>query len=119
MSATEDNRRDPVAEDSDTPVKKEAGVRPEPSASPANNAAQPGKSGAHGIPRWRQIEIMKERRELREMLDDIDIEDPDWDAEIFGSEQERMAYYKAAGEADEEEEDELPPDDDDEIYDDD
>lgn len=119
MSANKDNGRDPVAEDSEAPVKKEAAVGPESSGPPADPATQPGKKGADGIPRWRQIEIMRERRELREMLDDIDIEDPDWDAEIFGSEQERMAYYTAAGEADEEEEEELPQDDDDEIYDDD
>ena len=99
MSATDDHGRDPDAERADAPVEPQAET--------------------HKIPRWRQIEIMKERRELREMLDDIDIEDPDWDEEIFGSEAERQAYYQAAGVLEEEEEDDFVDDDDDEVYDDD
>jgi len=37
-----------------------------------------------GIPRWRQIEIMREKRELRQMLAEIGDEDIDIDEEIFG-----------------------------------
>lgn len=63
-----------------------------------------GKSG-NGVPRWRQIEIMRERRALKALLDDFGDDDlMDLEDDVFGSPEEREAYYRAVGEAEEEEE---------------
>lgn len=73
-----------------------------------------------GVPRWRQIEILKERRALREQLDDFDNE-LDLDEEVFGFDAETDRYFRGSGEEDEEELDEAAGDedpDDEEFYDD-
>jgi hypothetical protein len=69
------------------------------------------------IPRWRQIEIMRERAQLREALGDLDDEFGELDElerEVFGSESENETLYRH-GEEDSEEELEF---DDDETLDD-
>ncbi|KAA9132458.1 hypothetical protein F3N42_04300 [Marinihelvus fidelis] len=45
-------------------------------------------------PRWRQIEIMRERQALRDMLDDFggDDFDFDFDGEVFGAEEDEELY---------------------------
>lgn len=49
----------------------------------------------HGIPRWRQIEIMRERAQLREALGGLDLFDDmdDYESEVFGSEEENEILY--------------------------
>lgn len=49
----------------------------------------------HGVPRWRQIEIMRERAQLREALGGLDLFDDldDYESEVFGSEEENEILY--------------------------
>jgi hypothetical protein len=49
----------------------------------------------HGIPRWRQIEIMRERAQLREALGGLDLYDDldDYESEVFGSEEDNEVLY--------------------------
>lgn len=49
----------------------------------------------HGVPRWRQIEIMRERAQLREALGGLDLFDDldDYESEVFGSEEENEVLY--------------------------
>lgn len=44
-------------------------------------------------PRWRQIEIMAERAELREMLGDFDLDFEALEQEVFGSEEWAEGIY--------------------------
>jgi hypothetical protein len=75
---------------------------------------------APSIPRWRQIEIMHERAQLRKMLDELDIDFDELEDEVFGSEAEHDVFYRHGDEADEDEDDiDLDDDDDDEFEDDD
>jgi hypothetical protein len=78
------------------------------------NARNPGSPGdaelpdvpienGPGIPRWRQIEIMQERAQLRRMLDDLDMSFDELEAEIFGSEEDHDVFYRHFDESDEEE----------------
>lgn len=65
-----------------------------------------GRGGAEppaGIPRWRQIEIMQERAQLRKMLDDLDMDFDELEAEVFGSAEEHDQFYRNFSEGDEEE----------------
>ncbi len=62
-----------------------------------------------GNPRWRQIEIMHERAQLRKMLDDLDMDFDELEMEVFGSEAEHDAFYRHLGEF-EEQEDEIEGD---------
>lgn len=86
------------AEESDRKVESKASaygspvaeVRPGQSATDRANSS--GKEH-HDIPRWRQIEIMRERAELRQALDDIDFEEDGYEDEVFGSEEENEALY--------------------------
>jgi len=64
-----------------------------------------GGGNGNGVPRWRQIEIMRERRALKALLDDFGDDDLlDLEDDVFGSPEEREAYYRAVGEEAEEEE---------------
>jgi len=65
----------------------------------------------HGIPRWRKIEIMRERAQLREALGGVDLFDDfdDFEEEVFGSEEEYDVFYRHSDE-DEEVEVELEDD---------
>lgn len=58
-----------------------------------------------GIPRWRKIEIMRERAQLREALGGVDLFDDfdDFEEEVFGSEEEYEVFYRHSDDADEEE----------------
>lgn len=73
-------------------------------ASFGNQGERKGKADNGGVPRWRQIEIMRERRALKALLDDFGDDDLELDDDIFGSEAEREAYYRAVSEAEDEEE---------------
>lgn len=50
------------------------------------------------IPRWRQIEIMKERAQLREALGDpeldLDLDFEEYELEVFGSDEENEAIHQ-------------------------
>lgn len=70
-----------------------------------------------GIPRWRQIEIMHERAQLRRMLDDLDMNYDELEAEVFGSEEEHDVFYRNFDEIDDEEI-ELEDDDEDDDFED-
>ncbi len=61
-------------------------------------------------PRWRQIEIMRERQALRDMLDDFGGDEFDLDEEVFGVDGQDMTWFKAISE--EEDEPEVLEDDD-------
>lgn len=59
----------------------------------------------HGIPRWRKIEIMRERAQLREALGGVDLFDDfdDFEEEVFGSEEEYEVFYRHGDEEEDEE----------------
>ena len=63
-----------------------------------------GKDNHAGVPRWRQIEIMRERQALKAMLDDFGDEELQLDEDIFGSERERQVYYRSLDDQEVEEE---------------
>lgn len=71
-----------------------------------------------GVPRWRQIEIMHERAQLRQMLDDLDMDFDELEVEVFGSEEEHDVLYRNAEELGDEDEIELDDDDEDDFEDD-
>ena len=50
----------------------------------------------HEIPRWRRIEILREKAELREALGDIDfeIDANDVEEEVFGSDEEYISFHE-------------------------
>jgi hypothetical protein len=73
-------------------------------ASYGSGGDKKSKPDHEGVPRWRQIEIMRERRALKALLDDFGDDDLELDDDIFGSDAEREAYYRAVSEAGEEEE---------------
>jgi hypothetical protein len=55
-----------------------------------------GDRAHESIPRWRQIEIMRERAQLREALGDLDDDFDELDElerEVFGSESENDVFY--------------------------
>lgn len=58
----------------------------------------------HGIPRWRQIEIMRERAQLREALGGLDLFDDmdDYESEVFGSDEENEILYDHSDDPEEE-----------------
>ena len=51
---------------------------------------------SHEIPRWRRIEILREKAELREALGDIDtdVDANDYDEEVFGSDEEYVSFHE-------------------------
>lgn len=115
MSGPDKKGRDPVSDPSTLAVA--AGARAEPVSEPSspNGAAV----RASNVPRWRQIEIMKERRALREWLGEDD--DLDLDEDIFGDEDARKGYFQPAGAEEEEpdidmDDDDVDPLDDDDFY---
>jgi len=97
-------------------------MKASPGTTASGNSAASGRAHAergpnhsdsaenHDVPRWRQIEIMRERAELRKALDDIDFEEDDYEEEVFGSEEENESLY-FHGDAPPEEEVELDEDD--------
>jgi hypothetical protein len=74
------------------------------------------RDSPQNMPRWRQIEILRERAQLREALADLEMDEFDeFELEVFGSESENEELYQH-GELDEEDdvefdEDELDDDD--------
>jgi hypothetical protein len=73
-----------------------------------------GDGTRESMPRWRQIEIMRERAQLREALGDLDGEFDELDElerEVFGSESEHDLLYQH-GVTDIEEDIEIDDDDD-------
>jgi hypothetical protein len=59
-----------------------------------------------GVPRWRQIEVMHERAQLRKMLDDLDMDFDELEMEVFGSEAEHDLLYRHIGDEEDTDEDE-------------
>lgn len=55
------------------------------------------EDGQRKQPRWRQIEAMRERQELRRALADIWGDDPDLDESIFGIDDGEISYYVRPG----------------------
>ena len=91
-------KKDAHQEQSDIEVESSADSKAERSKSIARRAAdgQTKTEGErHGIPRWRQIEIMRERAQLREALGGLDLFDDmdDYESEVFGSEEENEILY--------------------------
>ena len=62
-------------------------------------------SAGSGVPRWRQIEVMHERAQLRRMLDDLDMDFDELEMEVFGSEAEHDLLYRHIGDEEDEDED--------------
>jgi len=56
----------------------------------------------HDIPRWRRIEIMREKAELRAALGDLDAELEDYDEEVFGSDEEYVSFHEHSDEPEDE-----------------
>jgi hypothetical protein len=73
-------------------------VTGEPSES--SRTAAPRKSA--GASRWRQIEVMRERAELRKMLDDLDMDFDEFEMEVFGSDTEHNLMYRPEQQSEEE-----------------
>jgi hypothetical protein len=67
--------------------------QPESVGSPGPERNNSSETNHHDIPRWRQIEIMRERAQLREALGDLDLDAEDVEEEVFGSEEENEALY--------------------------
>ncbi|NNE06603.1 MAG: hypothetical protein HKN15_12855 [Xanthomonadales bacterium] len=67
--------------------------------------AQHDSSGSDSehIPRWRKIEIIKERAALREALGEDELDLEALEIEVFGSEEENQALYRHDSSEDEEE----------------
>lgn len=61
----------------------------------------PGGGSLRQTPRWRQIEIMRERQALRDMLDDFGGDDIELDDEVFGVDGQDMTWFKAISEDEE------------------
>lgn len=55
-----------------------------------------------GVSRWRQIEVMRERAELRKMLDDLDMDFDEFEMEVFGSDTEHDLMYRPEQQGEEE-----------------
>jgi hypothetical protein len=62
----------------------------------------PDENDSHVIPRWRRIEIMREKAQLKEALGDIDGELDDFDEEVFGSDEEYMSFHEHSDNPEEE-----------------
>ena len=84
----------------------------EPVSAPARNNSSP--SSGQNIPRWRKIEIMKERAALREALGDDELDLDALEEEVFGTEEENESLYRHDLPGDDEVEplEEIPFDDD-------
>ena len=63
-------------------------------------------SSGVGVPRWRQIEVMHERAQLRRALDDLVMDFDELEMEVFGSDAEHDLLYRHI-EDDEENDEEL------------
>ena len=57
---------------------------------------------SHDVPRWRRIEIMREKAELHEALDDIGANTDECDEEVFGSDEEYLAFHEHSDEPEDE-----------------
>ena len=67
------------------------------------------RSSGSGVPRWRQIEVMHERAQLRRALDDLVMDFDELEMEVFGSDAEHDLLYRHLGD-DEEEDEEIEED---------
>jgi hypothetical protein len=100
-------------------VTDEAGLSEAGGEARASRSARPragagngkGRERRHDAPRWRQIEIMRERKALQEMLDDFGDHDISIDEEIFGFGVNQDVYFRSVAEDDEVVEDVLDDDD--------
>jgi hypothetical protein len=66
------------------------------SAMPKRSNKLTDSSGRHEIPRWRRIEILREKAQLREALGDLDFDEDfsEYDKEVFGSDEEYLSFHE-------------------------
>lgn len=115
MGGSQRNKRDPVTDDAGL-----SGSGEERRAAPAGKSrsasgASKSRERRHEVPRWRQIEIMRERKALQELLDDFGDHDFALEDEIFGFGANQDVYFRSAAEEDDEvapplDEDDFPDD---------
>ena len=96
-------KRKESGEQVETPdVKTESGL----DAGTESSAPEPAPSKTNaGTPRWRQIEVMHERAQLRRNLDDLVMDFDELEMEVFGSDAEHDLLYRHLGEDEDEDED--------------
>jgi hypothetical protein len=87
-----------------SPTRDRGAAADERTDDPAGGATRPVHH--HETPRWRKIEILRERRALRDLLDDLGDDDVELDDEIFGFSEDEDAYFRVASD-----EDDAPGDD--------
>jgi hypothetical protein len=80
---------------------------PPPRSSIASDIA-----GRSAVPRWRQIEILNERRALQEALDDFGDLDVELGEDVFGNAAGDASWFRSADDAEEETDDEAVGSDD-------
>lgn len=81
-------------------------LRSDTAANAGSNPQSP-----ENIPRWRKIEIMRERAALREALGEDELDLEALEMEVFGSDEENQKLYKH-GDSGEEEDEEVEFEDD-------
>lgn len=111
MGGSQHNKRDPVTDDAG--VSDSGGEAPPSGAGKkrASAGATKGRERRHEVPRWRQIEIMRERKALQELLDDFGDHDIAFEDEIFGFGADQEVYFRSAAEEDDDVEAALDDDD--------
>ena len=55
----------------------------------------------HESPRWRRIEIMREKAQLREALGEFGDEQDDIEEEVFGTDEEYASFHEHGGDSEE------------------
>jgi hypothetical protein len=95
------------------PAEKVSGSKAASPGSQDSGASNGAGAATHAVPRWRQIEILRERRALQEALDEFGDLDVELSDDIFGGGPEDPAWFRVPGEADDESDDADPGDGDD------
>lgn len=117
MSKRKPKKPDTAKEEPSEDVPSQEAVSEDEEAS-EEAQSQETSTAFRGIPRWRQIEIMREKRELRQLLAEIGDEDIDIDEEIFGAEEGSDEYIELIDDEPEEDDDDSDEVEFEEIYDD-
>lgn len=91
------------ADNADTDTDNPPGTGDAAAAADERSGKDASGAGAQSVPRWRQIEIMHERAQLRKLLDDFELDFEELEVEVFGSEAEHDIFYRHFGDEDEEE----------------
>ena len=77
----------------------------EPVMASVDHDSSANSHAEHNIPRWRKIEIMKERAALREALGDDELDLEALEIEVFGTDEENESLYRHGIDEEEDEED--------------